>query len=129
MAHKEINQNTSQNLVKPILELFSVGKFQEAMDAAKKLRKMHPNYPLLLNIIGACYAAKKEPDQAIGSYKEALLINPNYAKAHYNLAAVFHETGALKKAILSYEKAISIDQNYAEAINNLCTVYVDLNEV
>ena len=128
MAHKENNQNTSQNLVKPILELFADGKIQDALDASKKLRKMHPNDPLLLNIIGACQAEKNEFDQAIGSYKEALEMNPNYAKAHYNLAAVFHKTGVLKKAILSYERAIDIDPNFAEAINNLGAVYVDLNE-
>jgi len=56
MAHKENNQNTSQNLVKPILELFAGGKLQDAIDASKKLRKIHPNDPLLLNIIGACHA-------------------------------------------------------------------------
>ena len=95
MDHKK----SPQELIKPILELFSNGEIQEALDAVEVLIKAYPNESLLFNISGACYAGLGQFDAAINNYKKSLAIKPDYAEAHNNLAGTLHELGQLDAAV------------------------------
>jgi hypothetical protein len=61
-------------------------------------------------------------DNAITSYKRALLLKPRYAEAHNNLGTALMAQRKFDAAIISHKKAIELKPDYAEAYNNLGTV-------
>jgi tetratricopeptide (TPR) repeat protein len=115
MDHKE----SPQELIKPIIELFSNGQIQEAFDAVETLIKEYPNQPILFNICGVFYKQIGQPDEAVKRFEKALAINPNYAEAHNNLGVTLQKLGQLDSAVESYKKAITSNPEYSEAHNNL----------
>jgi len=115
MDHKK----SPQELIKPIIELFSNGQIQEAFDGVETLIKEYPNQPILFNICGVFYKQIGQPDEAIKRFEKALAINPDYAEAHNNLGVTLQNLGLMDEAVKSYEKAIVFKPDYVEAHNNL----------
>ena len=122
-------QKPSQEQINPILELFTNGQIQEALDALDSLSKVYPNDSLLLNIYGACYDSLGQKDVAIQSYQKAISIKPDYAKAHYNLGSVFQELGKLHASVKSYKNSIALEPENAQAHNNLAIVFRELDQL
>jgi Tfp pilus assembly protein PilF len=122
MNHKK----SPQELIKPILELFSNGQIQEAFDAIETLIKKYPNQPILFNICGVFYKQIGQLDEAIKRFKKALNINPDYAEAHNNLGVALQQLGQLDSAVESYKKAITSNPEYTEAHNNLGLILQNL---
>ena len=121
-------QGISKEKINSVIELFSNGNFREALNNLHLLIKDYPKESLLFNLTGVCYAGLGQLEDAVKSYKEALIINPNYYKAHYNLGGVFQEMGELDEAVQSYLKSLMIEPNYVEAHNNLGNVYRELGD-
>ena len=122
MDYKE----SPQELIKPIIELFSNGQIQEALDAVETLIKKYPNQPILFNICGVFYKQIGQLDKAIKRFEKALAINPEYAEAHNNLGVTLQKLGQLDSAVESYKKAITSNPEYTEAHNNLGLILQDL---
>ena len=122
MDHKK----SPQELIKPIIELFSNGQIQEALDAVETLIKEYPNQPILFNICGVFYKQIGQPDEAVKRFEKALAINPDYAEAHNNLGVTLQNLGQLDSAVESYKKAITSNPEYTEAHNNLGLILQDL---
>ena len=89
MNHKK----SPQELIKPIIELFSNGQIQEAFDAVETLIKEYPNQPILFNICGVFYKQIGQLDEAVKRFEKALAINPEYAEAHNNLGVTLQNLG------------------------------------
>ena len=121
--------NISQDQIKSIIELFSSGQIQEALDSVEALIKDHPNDSLLFNISGACYAGLGQLNTAIKRYEKALAIKPEYAEAHNNLGGTLQELGQLEAAVKRYEKSLAIKPDYAEAHNNLGIALKELDKL
>lgn len=122
-------KNISRDQINSVMNLYSLGRYLEAIEKIKELNVIYPNVPLLFNLIGACY---KEVGQVAGSvqmFKSAINIKPDYAEAHYNLGAVLEHLGRKNEAIDSYKEAIKILPNYPDAHNNLGTLFHDLGEL
>ena len=47
----------SKEQIDSVIELYSNGQYQEAIDQIKFLNTSYPNVPLLFNLVGACYKA------------------------------------------------------------------------
>jgi tetratricopeptide (TPR) repeat protein len=69
--------------------------------------------------LGGAYYAKKDWENAIKQYRQALEFRPVYAKARYNLGNAFFAKGDRAGAIEQYRQAVEIKPEYAEAHNNL----------
>ena len=106
-------------LIDPIIELYSSGRIEEAIEAIEALNKKYPNEPLLINISGVCYQAQGLTDSAIENYKHAIKIKPDYVDALYNLGNIFRDDNRLYDAIKSYKKVIDIKPDYDDAQFNL----------
>ena len=106
-------------LIDPIIELYSSGRIEEAIEAIEALNKKYPNEPLLINISGVCYQAQGLTDRAIEHYKHAIKIKPDYVDALYNLGNIFRDDNRLDDAIKSYKKVIDIKPDYDDAQFNL----------
>ncbi|GJM13729.1 MAG: hypothetical protein DHS20C12_21320 [Pseudohongiella sp.] len=113
------DQDPTQENFQRLVNLYNRGQLLEALSATKELLEQHPNSAVLLNVLGAVFAALKQSDAAIDSYKRALRIKPDFAEAHNNLGVILLDTGELEAAINSYRLAIEIKDDYAEAHNNL----------
>jgi len=120
--------DSKENQINSVIELFSKGEINQALDAVQDLFKDYPNEPLLFNISGACQAGLGQLDAAIKDYGIAIAIKPDYAKAHFNLAGALHDLGQLEGAVNSYEKTLEIEPHFAEAHNNLGTVFKELKQ-
>jgi len=118
-----------QAQIDSVIELYSNGQIQEALDTAGALIKDYPNEAILYNISGACYAILGQLDTAVKRYEKALEIKPDYADAHNNLAITFQELGQLDAAVKCYDQALAIKPDYAEAFNNLGIVLKELGQL
>ena len=102
-----------------LIKLYSQGQLQQALDQAKGLLEQFPHSKLLHNICGAVYAAFKQYDAAINSYKQAIKIKPDFADAHNNMGNALQDKGELDAAIDSYKQALKIKPDFAEAYYNM----------
>ena len=87
---KNNNKNSNNKLSLPkdkvdsVIALYSNGKIDEAIEEIKALNELYPNVPLLFNILGACYKAIGQLENAAQMFKTAFAIKPDYAEAYYN---------------------------------------------
>ena len=112
-----------------VIELYSNGQIQEALETIEALSKDFPNNPLLLNISGVCYAGLSLMDDAVKSYEKAVAIKPDYADAHFNLGNILRDLGELDGAIKSFVKTIEIMPEYDEAQYNLGVTLQELGQL
>ena len=96
-----IKSQPPQALINSVIELYSNGQIQEALDSVETLIKDYPNEALLYNICGACYAGLGKPDAAVRHYEKALAIKPDYAEAHNNLGVTLQNLRQLDTAVSS----------------------------
>lgn len=112
-------QDPTQDKIQPIINLYSQGKYKEALDNASQLLQLFPDSVTLCNIKGAANAGLGFWDAAIESYTKVLAINPNNAEAHHNIGVTLQDQGKLDDAIESYGKAVSIKPDFVLAHYNL----------
>jgi predicted TPR repeat methyltransferase len=111
-----------------LVELYSQGKLQEAIDKIQVLNKNYSNIPILFNILGACHKKLGNLDTAAKMFENAILLKPDYAEAHYNLGVALKQDGKLNIAVESYKRAISLLPSYADAHNNLGNTLSELGQ-
>ncbi len=66
---------------------------------------------------------KKDTENALKSFREAIKIDPNFAQAYYSIAVIFDEQKKIDEALSYYEKTLKADPNYAKAYFNIATLY------
>jgi len=66
---------------------------------------------------GTAFAQKKEYDQAIMAYNNALKADPLYASAYFYRAQIWEEKGEIDKAIDDYTKVIKLNPSLENAYN------------
>ena len=113
------NQDPPQDQLQPLINLYSQGQFQHALDSVEKLLQKFPISVTLYNIQGAANADLGQIDAAIDSYNKAIDIKPNYAQAHNNMGTMLQKAGKLEDAIDAFNKALALKPNYAEAYYNM----------
>lgn len=88
--------------------------------------KDSPNSPGALNGVGLIYQKEGKIEEAIDSFRKAVLIRPKYANAYNNLGNLFVEIEKNDEAVELFKKAIEVNPKYLEAYNNLGNVYSDM---
>ena len=114
-----MNQALKDQRVQELISLYNNGDVKECLLRAKKVAKIYPEEPFVVNLIGVVSASIGSYEEAIESYKRALKINPNYFEVYNNLGVALNDYKKPKDAISYLRKALKINPNYPEAYNNL----------
>jgi len=112
-------QDPPQDQLQSMINLYSQGQLQEALQEAGSLIHRFPLSATLLNIQGTVLKGLGQLDAAVESYNKALAFKRDYADAHYNTGIILQEQGKLEEAIEAYIKALAIRPDYAEAYYNM----------
>ena len=118
-------QEPPENQQDSLINLYSQGQLQQALQQATVLLQQFPNSSVLYNICGAVYKGLGQLDASIKAYTKALTIKPDFAEAYNNMGATLRVQGKLEEAIEAYTKALAIKPDYAEAYYNMGTALQD----
>ena len=118
-----INQTGKQTTIsneqlESVIELFSRGKFDEAIEIINVLNQKYPNVPILFNILGACYKGQGQLEMAIEMFKKCVSIKPDYAEVHNNLGLTLLQLNRLDDASVSFKNATNHMPNFYGAYYN-----------
>ena len=80
-----VTQETLDNEIHRLCDLFSQGSIQETLDQATQLLKRFPETTALYIIAGDANTKLKQFDSAIKNYKKAIDLKPDFAVSHFNL--------------------------------------------
>ena len=119
----------SKKQIDSVIELYSSGQYQEAIDQINFLNTSYPNVPFLFNLVGACYKALGQQEVAVRMFEKAVGIKSDYAEAHKNLGITLKDLGKLDAAIKSLKQSIAIDSNYVDAYYNLAIILKSLGQL
>ena len=111
-----------------LMNLYSMGQFNEALSKASRLLSEFPISTELYNFIGSTNKSLGKLEEAIVSYKKALSIKSNYPQAYYNMGNALAEKGNLEKAKTAYKQALEIKPDYAQALWNLSGTSESISE-
>ena len=112
-------QDPPQDQLQPLINHYSQGQFQQALEQATALLQQFPCSSFLYNICGAVYQGLGQLDASVEVYNKALTIKPEYVEAYNNMGVTLKEQGKLEEAIEAYNKALAIKPDYAEAYYNM----------
>ena len=71
----------------------------------------------------------QRPEDALGSFQQALVLNPGNAEACFNCANALHKLLRLEDALRLYDQAIALQADYAAAYSNRGTVLLEQNRL
>ena len=112
-------QDPPQDQLQSLINLFSNGQLQQALNHASQLLQQFPQSAVLYNISAVVNAGLGLTDAAIEKYKRAIEIKPDYAAAFNNMGTTLKDQGKPDSAIKAFNKALAIKPNYADALYNL----------
>jgi len=112
-------QDPPQYQLQSLIDLYSQGLLQKALEQATVLLRQFPSSSVLYNICGAVYKELGQFDASVEAYSRALTIKPDYADAYYNMGIILKKQGKLEEAIEAYNKALAIKPDNADAYYNM----------
>ena len=122
-------QDPSQDQVQSVINLYSQGQLQQALEQATVLLQQFPSSSFLHNICGVVYKGLGQLDTSVESYNKAIAIKSDYIEAFYNMGVTLKEQGKLEEAIKAYNKAIAIKPDYVEAFYNMGNALKDQGQL
>ena len=106
-------QNPTQYQLQPLIDLYTQGQLQQALDQIKQLLRQFPNSIALHNMCGVANNGVGKYDDAIESFYKALKIQPDFAEAYNGIGSAQRDKGNLETAIDSFEQAVKIKPDFA----------------
>jgi tetratricopeptide (TPR) repeat protein len=88
-------QDPPQYQLQSLIDLYSQGLLQQALEQATVLLQKFPSSGVLYNIFGAAYKGLGQFDAAVEAYSKALAIEPENAQFYSNMGVVIQEQGKL----------------------------------
>jgi superkiller protein 3 len=101
------------------LELFNMGRQDEAIAHYKQAVAINPDFAEAYNNLGVAMVKQGRQNEAIALYQQAIAIEPKFAEAHSNVGVALAKQGRQDEAIAHYKQAIAIRPDFAETLNNL----------
>ena len=80
---------------------------------------VRPDDYILWNRYGSCLSNGQRPEEALGSYREALRLRPGYTRAVYNVGVACLNLGAYQEAAEHFLSALAMQGDPADAAGGL----------
>lgn len=100
--------------LKKSMEYFASGKFNDALELAKRILKYYPNDLQTMTFISIIKEVSGNKDESDALLKKVLEIDPNYPEALYFSGIKAGKKGDYKKAVRSIQKAIEYQSKDAK---------------
>lgn len=111
--------DVSQNRYGELVNLFSLGQYNDAIYEAKKEIVNFPKSTKLYELVASSHARLGQFDDAIQIYNEILNFDPESADAHYGIGTAYGFLGNYPMAISSFQAALGVDPSHVGAYLNL----------
>ena len=85
---------------------------------------MKPDFGLAHYNLGLAYRDRKQPDLAIGSFRQATVLVPGLLDAHFQLGKLYFETGKKEEAGKSFQEVVRLAPQSESA--RMARQYLDL---
>jgi putative PEP-CTERM system TPR-repeat lipoprotein len=118
----QLDENMHQADIMLVLALLRDKKFDEAIDAANKLKAKMKGDPMAENLLGAAYMAKGDEAKAREHWTAALEMKPEYASAGINLARLEIAHKNPEAATKNLESVLEHDPKNLDALIGLASV-------
>ncbi|MBI5658428.1 MAG: tetratricopeptide repeat protein [Nitrosomonadales bacterium] len=129
-AHESAPASQSLRLA---AEHFRAGRLPQAEEVCRQALRIEPDNPEARHMLeaisgqldgwhvnqGLSFHAQGRLEEAVASYRKALVLKPDSPVTHYNIGIVFNEQGKPEEAIASCRQAIALNPDFAEAHSNL----------
>ena len=107
------------------LQLYTAGKYEEAVNAYKEAIKLKEDYADAHHNLGDAYFQLNQFKEAIDAYKKAIRYQPNLPTAYNNMGTAYYKLGEHKKAIAAYKASIRLDPKGTLTYYNLAATYLE----
>jgi tetratricopeptide (TPR) repeat protein len=104
------------------------GKFDEAIEAYRKVLANDPNNSNAHNNLGSLLVRKGLMQDALKEFRLSLAIKPDQATVHTNIGYILGETHHLPEAVEEYNKALQLNPADAHAHNDLGVALLQIGE-
>jgi tetratricopeptide (TPR) repeat protein len=98
-------------------------RWQDAINAYRKVIKYEPMSAEVYNNIGVCYEKQGSLKMAAKSYEKAISINPRFYRSYNNLGIIYYKLKDFNKARAAYEQALQLNPGNSQSEINLALVY------
>jgi tetratricopeptide (TPR) repeat protein len=115
--------------VKKIVNLFSIEKYDDAINSALILNKKFPEQEIFYNILSLSYQAKSDFDKSFQILNKGLKLFKNNIHFLNNLGLTHYKSNNLKEAEIFFNRVLDINDSYIETLNNLGLLKYDLNDI
>ena len=102
---------------------------KEAAEFGTVRAQQHPTVAVILNVLGATFAAMGQRAQAEQAYGRAIKLEPKNAEIHANLARYYQGVQAHDQAIQSFQTALKYAPNNATLHYNIGLSYQILGQI
>jgi TolB-like protein/Tfp pilus assembly protein PilF len=104
----ELNPNHSDALLWRAFFLGELGRWDEAIAAARRAQELDPLSVMANNAVGEVFYLKRDYDQAVAEFGKNLDLDPTNAGNHYFLAWPLEQQGMYEEAIAELERAVAL---------------------
>ena len=122
-----LERNSGEKTVRPLLDLaktlFQKKAYSEAIEKAREVIKLHPNYLEAYCLIANIYANLGDYQQAEAYCERAIKINYGHLDTYYLLAKIYEEKGDIEKAKSYLKKIIYLSPMSINAYLELASIY------
>jgi tetratricopeptide (TPR) repeat protein len=125
-AQEVLDRHPNSGTVWQVLSIALARQNKDSLHALQMAARWLPADAGIHNNLGNALGRQGRLDDAIASYRRALLLNPKFAEAHNNLGHALLDLRKPEAAELSFRRAIELRSTYAEAHDNLGSTLLEL---
>lgn len=104
-------------------QLLLARKYDKAIKEYEAILKKQPEWPGILEKLGAAQMAAGRDDEAIKTYRQAIRLDQSNSSLHYTLGILSERKGLLDEAEVEYQKSLQYDASNGDAHRRLADLY------
>lgn len=101
----------------------------EAIKVYQNTLKLAPNDPNILAGLNDSFISAGRTQEALDSYKTAIIADPNNKLVHYNYGVLLLRAKDFPEAATQFEEALKIDDKFTDALYNVSATYMQWGAV